>query len=150
MGASVASGTAYLHARISSVKRRIQPRARTARRLRHSSTDVEQQLWVALREARLPIKVRRQHPIGGYIVDFAFPQCKLAIELDGGQHDEMRDRDAHRTAVINEHGYEVLRFWNSDVVENIEGVLERIQEAVAVRAHLTPTLSSPEGGEGED
>jgi len=93
--------------------------------------------------------VRRQHPIGGHIVDFAFPACKLAIELHGGQHADAKQQDNARTEISNASGYAVIRFWNGDVVENLEGVMETICSELAARAHLTPALSSLKGGEGE-
>jgi very-short-patch-repair endonuclease len=118
-----------------------------ARKLRNSSTDVERLLWRALRESGLPWKFRRQHPIGKRITDFACPARKLVIELDGGQHAEQGSEDALRSAELARHGYRVIRFWNGDVLENIEGVLETIrQELEAPPPH--PTLSAPRGGEG--
>ena len=104
--------------------RSMRQRALTARRLRRDSTEPERRLWRALREANLPHRVRRQHPGGEYIVDFAIPTLKLAI--DGGQHDWHREADARRTAAIEGHGYSVIRFWNSDVMDNLDGVLEVI------------------------
>jgi very-short-patch-repair endonuclease len=71
-------------------------------------------------------RFRRQHPIGSYIVDFACPRKKLAIELDGGQHAEKADEDAARSAELAQRGYRVIRFWNNDVIENLSGVLETI------------------------
>jgi crossover junction endodeoxyribonuclease RuvC len=106
-------------------------RAEIARKLRINSTDVEQRLWQALREAKVFGKVRRQHPIGDYIVDFAIPSAKLAIELDGGQHIERAEADKRRTADIEQHGYRIIRFWNHEVLENLDGVLESIRAAVA-------------------
>ena len=98
-------------------------RAQYARKLRKDMTEVEKILWRALREANLPHRVRRQHPIGRYIADFAIPSCKLAIELDGGQHAERSAADDQRTNVLNEYRHRVIRFWNNDVMENLEGVL---------------------------
>jgi BirA family biotin operon repressor/biotin-[acetyl-CoA-carboxylase] ligase len=102
-----------------------------AHRLRRDATDVERRLWHALRAAALPCKRRRQHPIGRRIVDFACPRCKLAIELDGGQHDAQARADARRTAEIAAHGYRVIRFWNNDVIDNLDGVLETIRRELA-------------------
>ncbi|MGE0746530.1 MAG: endonuclease domain-containing protein [Rhodospirillales bacterium] len=98
-------------------------RAIIARRLRRDPTDAERRLWNALREAQLPWRVRRQHPIGEYIVDLAVPVRKLAIELDGGQHDANRAADAQRTAELEKHGYRVIRFWNNEVLGNLDGVM---------------------------
>jgi very-short-patch-repair endonuclease len=108
----------------------LRPGTLTARRLRRDATDVERPLWRALRERCPDWKFRRQHPIGRRIADFACPARKLAIELDGSQHAERIDADALRTAEIERYGYRVIRFWNSDVLENIEGVLETVLHAL--------------------
>ena len=78
------------------------------------------------------VKFRRQHPIGGYIVDFVSLHKKLIIEIDGGQHNEeqIKDKDEQRTRWLEGEGYRVLRFWNNDVLTNIEGVFMLIQEAL--------------------
>jgi very-short-patch-repair endonuclease len=101
------------------------------RRLRREATYVERRLWYALQQNRFPWKFRRQHPIGRRIADFACPACKLAIELDVGQHADSRDDDP-RSAELARHGYRVIRFWNTDVIENLEGVLEMIRQALEV------------------
>ncbi|MGH7102817.1 MAG: endonuclease domain-containing protein [Acetobacteraceae bacterium] len=108
----------------------LRPQAVRARRLRRNSTEVEQRLWRALRQAGLPWRFRRQHPIVGRIVDLACPARKLAIELDRGKHDQHRAADALRSATIESHGYRVTRFWNNDVMENLEGVLQSIRAAL--------------------
>jgi very-short-patch-repair endonuclease len=105
----------------------LRPRALIARRLRRDATVVERRLWRALRENELPWKIRRQHPIGGRIADFACPERKLVIELDGGQHDAGAVADDERSDELARHGYRVIRFWNSEVVENIQGVIEMIR-----------------------
>ena len=107
-------------------------RAKTARarRLRRDATDVERRLWFTLRE-RLPAwKFRRQHPIGERFADFACPSHKLAIELDGGQHALQQRADDARRAALARRGYRVVRFWNIDVIDNLEGVLETIRAAL--------------------
>ena len=109
----------------------LRQRTRVARRLRADATDVERQLWRALREAALPFRVRRQHPVGRFVVDFAIPARKLAIELDGGQHATDAERDARRTEALAGYGYRVVRFWNNEVIENLDGVLQAIVEAAA-------------------
>ena len=102
----------------------------TARKLRRNQTDAELKLWLHLRNRRLKgLKFRRQVPVSGYIADFLCDDVKVILEVDGGQHAE-NARDVTRTAALQTAGYEVIRFWNSDVLENIEGVLERILEAV--------------------
>lgn len=109
-----------------------------ARTLRVNSTAVEKKLWWRIRNRQLDgYKFRRQFPVAGYILDFACEAEKLAIELDGGQHNlpEHAARDAARTAALAKSGWRVLRFWNNEVNENIEGVLTEIQHA------LTRTLS---------
>jgi very-short-patch-repair endonuclease len=91
-------------------------------------TDAEGRMWYLLRDRRfVSFKFVRQAPIGPYVVDFLCRQAKLAIELDGGQHAESA-RDAVRDAYITGQGYSVLRFWNSDVFTNREGVLTGILE----------------------
>jgi very-short-patch-repair endonuclease len=102
-----------------------------ARRLRRDATDVERILWFALRD-RLPgWKFRRQHPIGRRIVDFACPERKLAIELDGGQHALREEADERRSVELARRGYRVIRFWNNEVLENLDGVLETILGALS-------------------
>jgi very-short-patch-repair endonuclease len=98
-----------------------------ARKLRENATDVERILWRALRESTLGVKFRRQHPIGRRIADFACPAAKLAIELDGSQHIAGAAADARRDDELADHGYRVIRFWNNDIIQNLEGVLMAIQ-----------------------
>ena len=105
----------------------VRPKTRRARRLRRDATEAERALWRGLREMKPPVKVRRQHPIGGCIVDFALPSRKLAIEIDGGQHAVAAASDATRTEELKRHGYRVIRFWNNDVLGNLDGVLEAIR-----------------------
>jgi very-short-patch-repair endonuclease len=114
-----------------------------ARKLRAEPTNAERVLWPRLRHdiALAGSHFRRQAPIGPFIVDFASRKAKLVIELDGGQHDWQREADAKRTVYIEARGYRVLRFWNHDVLENIDGVLQVIQSVV------TPIPDpSPQGG----
>lgn len=103
-----------------------------ARHLRIHSTEVEKRLWWRIRNRQLGVKFRRQHPLNGYILDFAYEELKFGIELDGGQHNEAANlaRDAARTSVLATSGWQILRFWNNDVIENIEGVLEEITQAL--------------------
>lgn len=103
-----------------------------SRELRVDSTEVEKRLWWRIRNRQLGVKFRRQHPLNGYILDFACEELKLGIELDGGQHNDDTDKawDVARTAVLATSGWQILRFWNNDVIENIEGVLVEIQQAL--------------------
>ena len=97
--------------------------------MRQAPTDAENLMWGRLRARRLNgHKFRRQMPIDRYIVDFACFESKLVVELDGGQHHEQSAYDESRTLLINNAGYRVLRFWNNDVFENLEGVLSTILE----------------------
>jgi len=101
-----------------------------ARKLRRDATAVESKLWQRLRSRQIEgAKFRRQFPIGPYIADFACIELKLIIELDGGQHVESAT-DAVHTAWLETNGYTVIRFWNSEVIENLEGVLEAIRREI--------------------
>lgn len=99
-----------------------------ARKLRRAMTDAERHLWLHLRARPLGAKFVRQFPIGDHIVDFACRSPRLAIECDGGQH--TAEAEAARTTSIESHGYRVIRFWNHDILENTEGVLEAIAEEI--------------------
>jgi len=108
-------------------------RIATARRLRHNVTDAERRLRLELR--RLPTygtHFRRQAPIGPYVVDFACMAAHLVIELDGSQHAEADGvrKDEARTRWLAQEGYKVIRFWNNDISENLEGVLQAIYVAL--------------------
>lgn len=101
--------------------------SRNARKLRVDQTEAEARLWLKLRGRRLvDAKFRRQTPVGHYIVDFMCFEAKLIVELDGGQHAVNSVADDERTAWLEGQGFRVLRFWNNDVLDNIEGVVERI------------------------
>jgi len=117
-----------------------------ARTLRRDATDAERKLWFHLRNRQADrTKFRRQVPIGRYVVDFCCLHAKLIVELDGSQHaDNVSDEE--RTRYLATHGFRVLRFWNNDVNDNLEGVIETIiAEAVARRQPLTYPL--PKGEE---
>ncbi len=124
----------------------VRARTRIARRLRRDGTDAERLLWRALREAVLPWRFRRQHPIGGHIADFACPAAKLVIEIDGGQHAAQQAADAARSASLAAHGYRVIRFWNNEVLGNCAGVQEQIRDACA-GSPTSPRPSPPPGAE---
>jgi very-short-patch-repair endonuclease len=107
------------------------PEKDAARELRGNQTDAESVLWNALRNRQLlNLKFRRQHPIGNYIVDFCCIEKRLIIELDGSQHEELAAQDEERTKWLNEHGFQVLRFWNHEVMPNSEGAIEKIKDHI--------------------
>ncbi len=125
------------------------PTTRLGRHLRHQGTHAERVLWQKLRNKQLNgVKFRRQQPIGNYIVDFVSFEEKLIIEIDGGQHNEdwILSQDRTRTGWLNSHGFRVIRFWNSGVLENLEGVLQQIQAVLGIEAP-SPFRSSPIEGE---
>ena len=98
-----------------------------ARALRAESTDAERRLWYLLRSRRmLGLKFRRQHPIGPYIVDFVCFDCRLIIEVDGGQHNERAQADRRRDEGLNSRGFLVLRFWDNDVLTKTHEIMEEI------------------------
>jgi primosomal protein N' (replication factor Y) len=102
-----------------------------ARRLRSNPTEAERRLWHHLRRRQLGgFRFRRQHPIGSYITDFVCLAARLIVEVDGGQHADS-PADIRRTAWLESRGYRVLRFWNSDVLTNTDGVLTVIRDALA-------------------
>ena len=100
---------------------------RRAEKLRDEQTEAEAKLWVRLRAHRMGgVHFRRHHAIGKYIVDLCAPRRKLVIELDGSQHIQQEEYDAERTKYLQSLGYRVLRFWNSDVINRIEDVMNVI------------------------
>jgi very-short-patch-repair endonuclease len=102
-----------------------------ARELRQTMTEAEVKLWFRLRMHQLAdVHFRRQHTIGPYIVDFCAPQEKLVIEVDGGQHLEQEEYDTERTLFLESLGYRVLRFWNHEVLGDIDSVLLAILQAL--------------------
>ena len=113
-----------------------------AKKLRNNPTDAEKYLWYMLRRKNLGVKFRRQSIVGRYVVDFVNLEKKLIIEVDGGQHaqsstDEIRDQ------WFKEQGFDVIRFWNHDVLKNREGVLEKILQRIEI-----PLPNPPPTGEG--
>ena len=112
-----------------------------ARELRTNLTDAEKSLWYVLRLDNLGVKFRRQAQIGRYIVDFVCFEKKLVLEIDGGQHYN-NPKDKIRDLWLKSQGFKVLRLWDSEVLGNRDGVIERILENLA-----TPSLNpSPQGG----
>jgi very-short-patch-repair endonuclease len=109
-----------------------------SRALRRNATDAEARLWRALREAFPHVKFRFQVPMGRYFADFCSHAAKLIVEVDGDQHAEAEGYDATRTRFLEGKGYRVVRFWNNDVLANVEGVI----------ATIATHIPSPLVGEG--
>jgi very-short-patch-repair endonuclease len=135
---------------VSSVKTKFA--AKAAKTLRTNSTDAERKLWSRLRDRRLlNFKFVRQQPIGPFIADFACREADLIIELDGSQHQDAAEAryDAERSEVLSRHGYEVMRFWNTDVLLHIDSVLiliaERLQKADSPGLRFAKSGLSPQG-----
>ena len=103
-----------------------------ARKLRREMTEAEGLLWSRLRRRQLGAKFVSQFPIGSAVADFACRSAKLVIERDGGQHALKINTDAERTHAIELHGYRVIRFWNSEVMSNIDGVLQAIVQELEI------------------
>lgn len=102
-----------------------------SRQLRRNATKAEQTLWTHLRNRQIAnAKFRRQIPVDRYIVDFICEQRKVIIEIDGGQHQQQIAHDQQRTAALEAYGYIVLRYWNNEVLSNVEGVLQEIEDAL--------------------
>ena len=97
-----------------------------ANKLRKESTPAERKLWSRIRNDQLGVTFRRQHAVGDYIPDFCSPKAKLVIELDGSQHLQQAEYDEERTKYLESLGYQVIRFWNNDVMNNIDDVLKVI------------------------
>ena len=117
---------------------------KAARSLRNNMTDAEQMLWYCLRRKQLGgFRFRRQHPFEQFVLDFYCCEVKLALELDGGYHNEpdVKTRDSVRTEFLSARGIKVLRFWNNDVFSNLEGVLQKILDESLHRKKQLSTLS---------
>ena len=111
---------------------------KTAKNLRKNSTDAERRLWYNIRAKQLDgYKFRRQQPLGNYVVDFVCLEKRLKIELDGGQHAIDNKKDIERDNWLKKEGFNVLRFWNNDVLDNHDGVLSEI------RKYLNSPLPDP-------
>lgn len=116
---------------------------RRARDLRNNATDAERRLWRVLRGRQLGgFRFRRQFPIAGFIADFACPEARLIIEVDGEQHFEKANYDASRSDALAARGYRVVRYWNNDVMSKTEGVLADIQSKLSEQ-NLTPSQPPP-------
>jgi len=116
---------------------------------RHKPTEVEEKLWEQLRNRKLDgHKFRRQHPVEGYIPDFICIDRKLAVEVDGGYHDdeEQRRLDEYRTKILNRNGYRIIRFTNEEVLQKMDWVLDEIRKALSAESISPPPMErEPEG-----
>jgi very-short-patch-repair endonuclease len=124
----------------------------SARSLRHRSTDAERKLWSRLRDRRLMgFKFKRQAPRGRYVVDFLCVDAGVVVEVDGSQHGTHRSQaDQRRTAELERSGLTVLRFWNNEVLTNLDGVLTLIAESLSQRSSPSPgAQSAPSSPQGE-
>ena len=120
---------------------------RRSQYLRRNMTEAERILWRELRRNQLGFRFRRQHPILPYIVDFACVEAKLIVEADGGQHTSSRDRV--RDEYLQHQGWRILRFWNNDIRQNRDGVLQVIAAALKLNERtLPPPQPSPARGGG--
>jgi very-short-patch-repair endonuclease len=117
------------------VKKSLTP---VARSLRNDPTEAEKHLWHLLRCRQFGFKFRRQAVIGQYIVDFVCYEKKLVIEADGGQHSQ-NQKDILRDEWLRRQGFTVLRFWNNDVLGNLEGVYQKIEEVLKTPSQSLPT-----------
>ena len=120
-----------------------------AQHLRREMTDAERKLWSVVRNRQLEgAKFRRQQPIGPFIADFVCQEHRLIVEADGGQHAASMS-DERRTAFLEEKGYRVLRFWNNDILGNLDGVAEAIAAALSTPHPARATRESPSPSRGE-
>jgi very-short-patch-repair endonuclease len=120
-----------------------------AQRLRRDMTDAERKLWSALRNRQLEgAKFRKQQPIGPFIVDFVCQEHRLVVEADGGQHAES-SADLRRTAFLESKGYRVLRFWNTDILTNLNGVADVIATELRTPHPARASRESPSPSRGE-
>jgi very-short-patch-repair endonuclease len=120
-----------------------------AKELRRDLTDAERKLWSVIRNRQLDgAKFRRQQPIGPFVADFVCQERHLIVEADGGQHDD-NAKDARRTAFLESKGYRVLRFWNNDILTNLNGVAEAIWTALSDPHPARATRESPSPSRGE-
>jgi very-short-patch-repair endonuclease len=119
--------------------------SRNAAKLRRDMTDAEKRIWYQVRDRRLGgHKFKRQWSIGPYVVDFCCIEKRLILEIDGGQHSA--ESDAKRTASLCAKGYRVVRFWNNDVLSNLDGVLISLLAELEADPHPNPL---PQAGEGD-
>lgn len=117
------------------------------RKLRNNPTPQEVILWARLRDKQVGCKFRRQHPVGEYVVDFCCIEKKIVIEVDGSQHIRNRFADEKRSEFLRSQGYSVLRFWNNEINDNIDGVMLKVEEAIG--GNLPSDSPPSEGGEDQ-
>ncbi|MDE2112825.1 MAG: endonuclease domain-containing protein [Alphaproteobacteria bacterium] len=118
-----------------------------ARSMRHMPTDAEKKFWWQVRDRRLAgFKFKRQYLVGPYIADFVCLDRKLIVELDGGQHAQQASYDRQREAFLRSRGFCVMRFWNDEVLTNMDGVIEGILLTLEGPPHLNPL---PDRGRGQ-
>ncbi len=109
-------------------------------------TEAEKRVWQILRSQRMRgCKFRRQVPIGRYIAGFVCHEARPIVEIDGGQHDVLSPREAERNQFLQSEGYRILRFWNNEVLGNLDGVHETIARELG---RITPTQTLPHRGGG--
>ncbi|MBP2275711.1 MULTISPECIES: endonuclease domain-containing protein [Sphingomonas] len=120
-----------------------------ARALRGNATAAEVRLWRAISARKLEgVRFNRQVPIGPFICDFVARSLKLIIEVDGDTHGETREQDEERTRYLQSEGYQVIRFWNNDVLGNLDGVVAEIARVVSLLSIPTPSPSPSREREG--
>ena len=120
-------------------------RARTSRQ---NMTEAEKRVWQILRLQQLKgYKFRRQVPIGRYIADFVCHEARLIVEIDGGQHDRSSPREIERSGFLQNQGYRIVRFWNNEVLEKLDGVHQTIAHELG---RITPTQTLPHQGGGPE
>ncbi len=117
-----------------------------SRDLRKNMTPQERKLWYIIKNRQFfGYRFRRQFPLGQYIVDFMCREKKIIIEIDGGQHNEIKNiqYDNKRTEYLISEGYKVIRFWNNDIDKNISGVYNKLKEVFEIGGNITPPQPSP-------
>ncbi|HET7461125.1 MAG TPA: endonuclease domain-containing protein [Longimicrobium sp.] len=123
-----------------------------AREMRAEPTPAERRLWNALRGSKLGVRFRRQHPVGQFILDFWCPEARLAVEVDGEVHDgaDQQEKDTHRTTLLDQYGYKVIRFRNDEVLRELPSVEARLRDEIAARGVALPPSPAvrEKGGRG--
>lgn len=117
-----------------------------SRDLRKNMTPQERKLWYIIKNRQFfGYRFRRQFPLGQYIVDFMCREKKIIIEIDGGQHNEIKNiqYDNKRTEYLISEGYKVIRFWNNDIDKNMGGVYNKLKEVFEIGENITPPQPSP-------